>query len=110
MSEYVTLPVRTGSEAQSTFYTTGNGSLPGVKRPGRGFDHPPPASAEVKKEYSCTSTPPLGLRGLLRGKLYLYLYLILFFNALLLLLLLLLLLFAAIELSLGGSSPYTSNK
>jgi len=26
----------------------GTGSFPGVKRPGRGFDHPPPSSAEVK--------------------------------------------------------------
>jgi hypothetical protein len=26
-------------------------------------DHPPPSSAEVKKEYSYTSTPPLGLRA-----------------------------------------------
>jgi len=30
----------------------------GVKRPGRGVDHPPPSSAEV------TSTHPVGLRGL----------------------------------------------
>jgi hypothetical protein len=29
----------------------------GVKRPGRSADHPPPSSAEVKKEYSYTSTP-----------------------------------------------------
>jgi len=26
----------------------GIGSFPGVKRPGRDFDHPPPSSAEVK--------------------------------------------------------------
>jgi hypothetical protein len=26
------------------------GSFPGIKRPGRGADHPPPSSAEVKKE------------------------------------------------------------
>jgi hypothetical protein len=30
--------------------TMGTGSFPGVKRPGRGADHPPPSSAEVKKE------------------------------------------------------------
>ena len=43
----------------------GTGSFPGVKRPGRGVDHPPPSSAEVIKiEYSYTSTPLLGLRGL----------------------------------------------
>jgi hypothetical protein len=28
----------------------GTGSLPGVKRPERGADHPPPSSAEVNKE------------------------------------------------------------
>jgi hypothetical protein len=26
----------------------GTGSFPGVKRPGRGADHPPPPSAEVR--------------------------------------------------------------
>ena len=40
-------------------------SLPGVKRPGRGVDHPPPHLApRLKKEYRFTSTPPPGLRGL----------------------------------------------
>jgi hypothetical protein len=29
--------------------TMGTGSFPGVKRPGRGADHPPPSSAEVRK-------------------------------------------------------------
>jgi hypothetical protein len=28
----------------------GTWSFPGVKRPGRGADHPPASSAEVKKE------------------------------------------------------------
>jgi hypothetical protein len=27
----------------------GTGSFPGVKRPGRGFDHPPSSIAEVKE-------------------------------------------------------------
>jgi hypothetical protein len=31
------------------FCTMGTGSFPGVKRPGRDADHPPPSSAEVKK-------------------------------------------------------------
>ena len=39
-------------------------SFPGVKRPRRGVDHPPHLAPRSKKEYSCTSTPPLGLRGL----------------------------------------------
>jgi hypothetical protein len=49
------------------------GSLPGVKRPGRGADHPPPSSAEVKKEYSYNSTHPLGHFRPVTGQLYLYL-------------------------------------
>jgi hypothetical protein len=32
--------------------------VPGVKRPGREDDHSPPASAEVKKMWIYTSTPP----------------------------------------------------
>jgi hypothetical protein len=31
---------------------------PGVKRPGREADHSPPASADVKKIWIYTSTPP----------------------------------------------------
>ena len=30
-------------------FTMGTGSFPEVKRPGRGVDHPPPSSAEVKE-------------------------------------------------------------
>jgi hypothetical protein len=30
--------------------TMGTGSFPGVKRPGRGADHPHPPSAEVENE------------------------------------------------------------
>jgi hypothetical protein len=30
-------------------HTMGTGFLPGVKRPGRGVDHPSPSSAEVKE-------------------------------------------------------------
>ena len=37
----------------------------GVKRQERGVDHQPPhLTPRLKKEYSCTSTSPLGLRGL----------------------------------------------
>jgi hypothetical protein len=42
--------VQTGPEAHPAFCTMGTGSFPGVKGPGRGADHPPPSSAEVKKE------------------------------------------------------------
>jgi hypothetical protein len=40
------------------------GSFPGVKQSGRGIDHPPHLAPRLKKEYSYTSTPPLGLHGL----------------------------------------------
>jgi len=43
------LPVQTGCEAHLASSTMGTGSLPGVKRPVRGVDHPPPSSAEVKE-------------------------------------------------------------
>ena len=48
---------------------------PGVKRPGPGVDHSPLLAPRLKKEQSYTSTPPLCLRGLFQGELYLYLYL-----------------------------------
>jgi len=42
-------PVQTGPGVHLAFYTIGTGSFPGVKRPGRGVDHPPSSSAEVKE-------------------------------------------------------------
>jgi hypothetical protein len=42
--------VQTGPGAHPTSYTMGTGSFPGVKRPGRDADHPPPPSAEVENE------------------------------------------------------------
>jgi len=62
-------PVRTGPGTHPASYTMGTGSFPGVKREGRGHLAP-----RLKKEQSYTSTPPLGLRGLFWGELYLYLY------------------------------------
>jgi hypothetical protein len=49
--------VQTGHGVHPTSCTMGTGSFPGVKRPGRGADHPPPFSAEVENEKSYTSTP-----------------------------------------------------
>ena len=43
----------------------GTGSFPGVKRPGRDLDHPPPLKPRLKKEKRYNSTPPLSIRGLL---------------------------------------------
>jgi len=34
-------PTHTGPGAYPASYTMGTGSFPGVKRPGRGIDHPP---------------------------------------------------------------------
>jgi hypothetical protein len=42
-------PVETGPGAHPASYTMGTGSFTGVKRPGRGVDHPPSSSAEVKE-------------------------------------------------------------
>jgi len=42
-------PVQTGPGAFPASCTIGTGSFPGVKWPGRGVDHPPPSSAEVKE-------------------------------------------------------------
>ena len=39
--------IKTGSGAQSSSYTMGTRSFPGVKQPGRGNDHPSPSRAEV---------------------------------------------------------------
>jgi hypothetical protein len=53
-------PVQTGSEAHPASYTMGTGSFPGVKRPGRGVDHPPHLEPRLKKEYNFTFTTPFG--------------------------------------------------
>ena len=41
-------------------YTTGTGSLPGLKRPGLGVGHPPPSSAEVKERVELYLYSPSG--------------------------------------------------
>jgi hypothetical protein len=41
--------VQTGPGAHPASCTMGAGFFPGVKRPGRGADHPLPSNAEVKK-------------------------------------------------------------
>jgi len=41
-----------------------------IKRPGRDVDHLPPTRAEIKKEWSYTSTPSIHLHG--QTKLYLF--------------------------------------
>jgi hypothetical protein len=39
------------------------GSFPGGKAGGREADHSPPSNADVKNEWSYTSTPPISLHG-----------------------------------------------
>jgi hypothetical protein len=66
--------VQTGPGAHPASCTMGTTSnYGGVKRPGLGVDQPPPLAPRLKKEYSYTSTPPLGLHGLFYGELNLYL-------------------------------------
>jgi hypothetical protein len=54
------LPVQTGPGAHPTSCTMGTGSYPGVKRPGRGADHPSPSSAEVKERVELYLYSPCG--------------------------------------------------
>jgi hypothetical protein len=42
-------PVQTDPGDHPASYTVGTGSFLGVKRPGRGVDHPPSSSADVKE-------------------------------------------------------------
>jgi hypothetical protein len=48
--------VQTVLGAYRASYTMRTGSFPGVKRPGRGVDHSPPTSAEVKERVKLFST------------------------------------------------------
>jgi len=55
-------PVQTGPWAHPASYTLVTGSFPGVKQPGRGIDHPPPYSTEVKERvelYICSTSGTL---------------------------------------------------
>ena len=47
--ERFSAPVQTGPGVHPASYTMGTGSLPGVKRPGCGVDHPPLPRAEVNE-------------------------------------------------------------
>jgi hypothetical protein len=49
-------------------------SLPVVKRSGRGVNHWPPSSADVKNEWSCTSSPCIRFRGVNRDDCTFYQY------------------------------------
>jgi hypothetical protein len=66
--------VQTGPGVHPASCTIGTESFPGVKRPRRGADHPPPPSAEVENEYNYTSTPPLGHSFPVIGRPFSYTY------------------------------------
>jgi hypothetical protein len=53
-------PVQTDPGAHPASCTMGTGSFPGVKRPGRGVDHPPHSSAEVKERVELYFYFPFG--------------------------------------------------
>jgi len=53
-------PVQTGPGVHPAFCTMGTGSLPGIKWPWRGVDHPTPSSAEVKERVELYHYSPSG--------------------------------------------------
>ena len=63
---------RTSHGNHPASYTRVTGSSPGVKQSRRGIDKATHLVSRLNKEYSYTSTNPLGLHGLFQGELYLY--------------------------------------
>ena len=57
-------PFQTGHGAHPASYTMGTWFFRGLMGLRRGIDHSSHLQPKLKKEYSCTSTPPLGLHGL----------------------------------------------
>jgi hypothetical protein len=53
-------PIQIGPGAHPSSSTIGTGSFPGVKRPGRGIDHPSPFSTEVKDRVDLYLFSPSG--------------------------------------------------
>ena len=53
-------PDQSGPGAHPGFYAIGAGSFLGVKRPGRGVDHPHPSSAEVNERVELYFYSPSG--------------------------------------------------
>ena len=55
-----TEPVQTSPEAHPAFYKMGTGVFPGVKRPERGVDRPPPFNTEIKERVELYLYSPSG--------------------------------------------------
>jgi len=53
-------PVQTGPGGHTAYYMMGYGPFLGVKRPGRGVDHPPLSGAEVKERVKLYLYSPSG--------------------------------------------------
>jgi hypothetical protein len=54
-------PIQTDPGAHLASYTMGSGSVsPGIKQLGRGIDHPPPSSVEVKERVDVYLYSPSG--------------------------------------------------
>ena len=64
LGERFSAPVQTAPGAHPASCIMGTGSFPGVKRPGRGVDHPPPSSAEVEGRVELYLYSAQGLRSL----------------------------------------------
>jgi len=60
-------PFQTGPGAHPASCKMGTGSFPGVKRPGLGFDHPPPSSAQVEGRVKQYIRSPFGASWPLLG-------------------------------------------
>jgi len=58
------VPVQTGLESHPAFCTLGIMSIPRVNRSVQSAGHSPHLVQRLKKEWSYTSTPPLGFHGL----------------------------------------------
>jgi len=53
-------PLQKGPVAHPAYHIKGTGSLPDVKQPGHGIDHPPPLSVEVKERVEVYLYSPSG--------------------------------------------------
>ena len=74
-------PVQTGPGVHPASCTMGTGSFPGIKRPGRGADHPPPSKCRGHERVELYLYSPSGPSWPVIGRtftftLYIYIYII----------------------------------